>query len=143
MITNEHIYAIIKAATTQNEHAQQSLLRCEIIWRKYGCDLVRPENIEKTYPSMLTPSDPDSFDIDIPYKDEITISYSEDLLHINIDSKHYDFNHRAAIEKMIQISDLRPCPVCGGTGKYWSESMARDNEAPMQCQTCGGVGFVE
>ena len=39
----------------------------------------------------------------------------------------------------------RICPQCGGSGKYYSEGMARDHTItePLKCSMCNGDGKVK
>lgn len=46
---------------------------------------------------------------------------------------------------LLWITGRKICPQCGGSGKYFSEGMARDYlcNDPLICDTCKGKGLIK
>lgn len=50
-----------------------------------------------------------------------------------------------SIRMINTISNTKICPQCGGQGRYFSESMARDHECTesIECPMCKGKGRIK
>lgn len=46
---------------------------------------------------------------------------------------------------LMWVRNYKTCPQCGGTGKYFSEGMARDQHCnkPLPCPMCLGNGEIK